>query len=145
MPRSLLDELTRTIHDEDARLDWEGEPFAVDAIPTDALLELMADEVAWGYFERLEQFCRNHGLVYVRWSGGYAGSFAAERSIFTGTGQPGSFSVTEDDELVFDLDTIRRLGSIAAIEAQAVEADFTPGPLTIVDVDCPHVREARHG
>ncbi len=39
-PRSLLGELARTIHDEDARLDWEGEPFAVDAIPTDARLEL---------------------------------------------------------------------------------------------------------
>lgn len=145
LPRSLLDELTRTIHDEGARLDWEGESFVADAIPADASLELMAHEVAWGRFSRLEEFCHEHGLSYVRWSGGCSGSFAAERIVFTGSGDPAHHAVTEDDELVFDLDTIRRLGSIAAIEAQAVEADFTPGSLTILDADFPPVGEARHG
>ncbi len=145
LSRSLLEDFTRRIEEEDARLDWEGEPFTADAIPVAGPLELMAHEVAWGNFGRLEDFCHEHGLSYVRWSGGSPGSFGPERIVFTGVGDPVRHAVTDDDELVFDLEAIRRLGSIAAIEAQAVEADFTPGSLTILDADFPPVGEARHG
>lgn len=145
LPRSRLDELTTIITDQDLRLDWEGAPFKPDDIPADAPIELVAHEVAWGCFSTLEQFCKDHALAYARWSGGCSGSFGPERVIFTGSGLPQSHCVTEDDELVFGLDTIRALGSIAAIEAQAAEADFTPGPLTIVDDGPAETAEVAHG
>ena len=145
LPRSLLDEFTRAINDEDARLDWEGEPFTANAIPASEPLELMAHEVAWGNFTRLEAFCQQNGLSYVRWSGGCSGSFGPERVVFTGSGEPMSHAVTEDDEMVFSLDIIRTLGSIAAIEAQAAKGHFTPGSLIVVDNIPSETVEARHG
>lgn len=145
LPRSLLADLTTIITDHDLRLDWEGVPFSPDDILPDAPIELMAHEVAWGCFPTLEQFCQDYGLAYTRWAGGCSGSFGPERVVFTGSGLPESHCVTEDDELVFGLDTIRALGSIAAIEAQAAEADFTPGALTIVDDGPAETAEAPHG
>ncbi|MDJ0277686.1 hypothetical protein QLH51_12850 [Sphingomonas sp. 2R-10] len=141
LPRSLLDDLKQHIDDEDLRVDWEGEPFDPENLPVDTPLDLKAHEVAWGYFEQLEQFCRDHGLAYVRCSG----SFGPDREVFTGSGEPRSHAVTEDDEFVFSLETIRELGSIAAIEARAVEANFTPGPLVIVDDLPSECAEATHG
>lgn len=145
LPRSLLNDLKQHIDDEDLRVDWEGEPFDPEDLSVDAPLDLKAHEVAWGYFEQLEQFCRDHGLAYVRWSGGCPGSFGPDREVFTGSGEPRSHAVTEDDELVFSLETIRDLGSIAAIEARAAEGDFTPGPLVIVDDAPSECGEAAHG
>ncbi len=145
LPRSLLDELTRLIGDEDLRLDWDGEPFAPDAIPNDGPVELMAHEVAWGHFEHLERFCEDHTLAYVRWSGGCAGSFGPERVVFTGAGSRVSYAVTDDDDVVFDLETIHRLGSIAAIEAYTAQADFAPPALAIVEDIPGGFGEAGHG
>lgn len=145
LPRSLLAAFTRTIDDEDARLDWGGEPFAAAAIPATGPLELMAHEVAWGNYSRLEEFCHEHGLGYVRWSGGCPGSFGPERIVFTGAGDPVRHAVTDDDELVFDIETIRELGSIAAIEAKAAEGEFTPGQLIVVEDVPVETAENCHG
>ncbi len=145
LPRSSLQDLKQLCDDEDLRVDWEGEPFDPGDIPSDAPVDLMAHQVAWGCFEDLEQFCRDHGLAYVRWSGGCSSSFGPERVVFTGTGEPESYGVTEDDDLVFDLDTIRRLGSLDAIEARAAAGEFRPGPLTIVDDLPAGATEAGHG
>lgn len=145
LPRSLLAAFTRTIDDEDARLDWEGEPFAAAAIPATGPLEVMAHEVAWGNFSGLEEFCHEHGLAYVRWSGGCPGSFGPEHIVFTGSGDPVRHAVTDDDELVFDIETIRELGSIAAIEARAAEGGLTPGPLIVVEDVPVGTAETWHG
>lgn len=145
LPRSLLAAFTRTIEDEDARLDWEAEPLTDGAIPADGPLELMAHEVAWGNFSGLEEFCHEHGLAYVRWSGGCLGSFGPERIVFTGSGDPVRHAVTDDDELVFAIETIRELGSIAAIEGRAVEGGFTPGALIVVDDVPVETAETCHG
>lgn len=145
LSRSLLDEFTQTINDEDARLDWDGEPFSPTQIPTNGPFELMAHEVAWGSFSQLEAFCQQQGLPYVRWAGGCPGSFGPERVVFIGSGDPASYAVSEDDALVYDLETIRFLGSLDAIEASAAEGNFTPGSLTIVDDSPPDMTGARHG
>ena len=145
LPRSLLDEFTQTINDEDARLDWDGEPFVGDQIPADEPLILMAHEVASGSFRQLESFCHEHGLSYVRWSGGRSGSFSSQRIVFTGSGGPEVHAVAEDDQLVFDLATIRRLGSLDAIEALAAKGNFAPGSLTVFDDSPSDMTGARHG
>ncbi len=145
LPRSLLHRFRQICDEEDLRVEWDGKRFALEDVPTDAPLALMTCNVAWGRFDRLEPFCRDRGLAYTRWSGGCPGSFGPRRVVFTGSGEPESYAVTEDDELVFDLDTIRKLGTLAAVEARAAEAGFEPGPLSIVD-DLPHrATEADHG
>src|SRR3546814_12490323 len=68
--------------------EWDGEPFAADQLACGEPVRLMAHEVAWGRLEALEAFCVTHGLPFARWSGAYAGQWGAERTVFTGSGEP---------------------------------------------------------
>lgn len=131
----VLPKLFEAIGNDDARVDWDGEPFVPEDVPSDGPLELKAHEVAWGCFREIEALCIEHGIAFVRWSGGSSGSFGPERIVFTGSGDVTSHAVTGDDVLTFDIDTIRQLGSIAAIEEDAAVGDFRPPALVIVDDD----------
>ncbi|WP_052816611.1 hypothetical protein [Sphingobium fuliginis] len=106
--------------------------FSSAELPLDEPLSLMANEVAWGRFEAIEQFCRDNQLIFVRWAGACAGSFGPERVVFDGIAET-TFAVTDDDEVMISRDDVRRLGSIASIEAYFAAADLTVPPLVIVD------------
>ncbi|MGV7120433.1 hypothetical protein [Sphingopyxis sp. 550A] len=141
LPAILLPGLLAAIEREGLSTDWDGEPFAADQLPHAEPLVLMAHEVAWGCFTELEAFCTKHGLRFARWSGAYAGQWSAERTVFTGDGEPQSYAADEDDYILIGRCTVERLGSMAAIRAHFDAADFTVPPLVIVA----HEQEAAHG
>lgn len=131
--RSLIAELATAIEHENAQIDWEGTAFSPADLVPGQRLSLVANEVAWGRFDEIEWFCRCHGLGYVRWSGGCAGSFGPERVVFRNDGEPREYAVTDDDEVMISLETVRKVGSIEAIEAHFEAAGWQPPPITIVD------------
>jgi hypothetical protein len=132
LQQSLLADLEAAINSDGASTDWQGSEFSIAELPIDEPLSLMANEVAWGRFEEIEQFCRDNQLVFARWAGGCAGSFGPERLVFDGTDET-TFAVTDDDEVMISRDDIRRLGSISSIEAYFAAADLAVPPLVIVD------------
>ena len=128
-------DLIAVIEREGVSTDWEGTRFSPADLERSEPLLLMAYEVAWGIFRELEPFCRDHGLAYVRWAGGYSGSFGPERVVFDGVNPERTFVVTDDDEVLISLADIRTLGTIEAIEAHFAAAEFTVPPLLLVDPD----------
>lgn len=134
LPRALLEDLQSAIDIEGLSIDWEGTQFSPTTMPSDAPLDLMADEVAGGELDELEWFCRCHGLVYVRWSGGCCGCFAPQRVVFDGANAPQAFPATDDDVIMISQEEIRRLGSMDAVEEWFAAANRTVPPLIIVDV-----------
>ncbi len=90
----VLPKLFEAIGNDDARVDWDGEPFVPEDVPSDGPLELKAHEVAWGCFREIEALCIEHGIAFVRWSGGSSGSFKPERIVFTGSGDVTSHAVS---------------------------------------------------
>lgn len=124
----LLDEITA----EGLATDWDGEPFTLDELPTDAPLRLMAHEVAWGRFEELEAFCVREALAFTRWSGAYSGQWGAERVVYTGTGEPHSYAANDEDEIVIDRAGVEQLGSFADVLAHFAAADVAIPPLTVL-------------
>jgi hypothetical protein len=135
LPSSLLADLAAVIAGEGLSTEWDGEDFDLSQIPLDGPLELMAREVAWGSFDELESFCRDNGLAYARWSEACPGSWGANRSVFTGEGEPASYAADDDDRLVIERETIEKLGTFAAILAHFDAADFPIPPLRIGTVD----------
>jgi len=135
LARADLPALSSIVAEERLSTDWDGSDFIESVIPADGPLELMANEVAWGRFELLEQFCVTHCLPFVRWSGGYVGSWEAERVVFDGAGDQRSFTVTESDQVVITRGEARHLGTIEAIHAYFASADPCLPPLTIADDD----------
>lgn len=109
---------------EDLRVEWGGEAFDPGRIEPDQPLRLFADEVAWGSFETLEQYCCDQQIAYQRWSGACSGSFGAERIVYDGKNGPLNFAVDDDDRLVLHVQTIERLGSMRAIRRYVAEAEF---------------------
>lgn len=132
LPAALLPELLDLIAFEGLSTEWDGEPFDAAELPTDEPLRLMAHEVAWGRFEQLEAFCAEHGLPFARWSGAYAGQWGAERTVFTGSGEPYGYAADEDDYILIGRCTVERLGSIEAVRAHFDAADFAIPPLSII-------------
>lgn len=128
---SLLDELALIIESERVGIDWEGTPFDPVALPKDDALRLMAHKVAWGRFEDLEAFCIENGLPFARWSGAYPGQWGAERTVFTGSGEPQCYAADEDDYVLIGRCTAERLGSFVAIVAHFDAADFAVPPLVV--------------
>ncbi|AYV48625.1 hypothetical protein CFHF_19575 [Caulobacter flavus] len=125
--------LAQAIADEGLSADWDGPWFT----PADAVvgqpLRLKAREVAGGTFDELEAWCQDNGLPFVRWCGGYPGSWSPERVVFSGEGEPARYLADEDDEVLLDAFTVRELGSMAAIEAYFADAAFMVPPLVILD------------
>ena len=126
-----LDELTQLFTDEGLSTEWDGEPFESSQLTPGEPLHLYAHEVAWGMFEELEAWCRDHHVTYIRWSGGYGGEWGAERVVFDGSGDPRSYDADESDRIFVDRATVERLGSIEAILAHFDSANFAVPPLAI--------------
>ena len=126
-----LHELTELIADEGLSTEWGGEPFEPSQLTPGEPLQLHAHEVAWGMFEELEAWCREHHVPYVRWSGGYGGEWGAERVVFDGSGDPRSYDADESDRMFVDRATVERLGSVEAILAHFDAAEFVLPPLVI--------------
>lgn len=131
--RSLIAALSDAIDRDGAAADWEGTPFDPERVSDGARIELAANEVAWGRFETIESFCQEAGLPFVRWAGGSPGSFGPERVVFDGIGEPQSYSVTDDDEVVLPRAAIASLGSMAAIERHFAAADYQPPVISMID------------
>ncbi len=127
----LLAELALVIESERVGIDWEGTPFDPCVLPKDDSLRLMAHEVAWGRFEDLEAFCIENALPFARWSGACPGQWGAERTVFTGSGEPQCYAADEDDYVLIGRCTAERLGSFAAIVAHFDAADFAVPPLVV--------------
>jgi len=128
---SLLLDLARVVGDEGLSTDWDGSTFTISELPDGKPLILMAHDVAWGRFEGLEAFCIENGLPFTRWSGSYPGQWGAERTVFTGSGEPQCYAADEDDYVLIGRCTAQRLGSFEAILAHFDAADFTMPPLVI--------------
>ena len=124
-------QLAALVEREGLSTEWDGEPFQpADHRPGESL-SLYAHEVAWGRFEKLEEWCTAHGVPFARWSGAYGGNWGAERVVFTGSGDPTSFAADEDDHVMIGRETAEQLGSTAAIRAHFDAADFVVPPLII--------------
>ncbi|SER24469.1 hypothetical protein [Sphingobium sp. YR768] len=147
LSRSAYAGLIQAIEKDNPAIDWDGTPFNSSDIPIDTPLALMDHDVANGRFEEIEAVCRRHGLHYVRWSGGYPGSFPSVRVLYLGHGEPKQVLTTEEDEQVFPIERIRELGSIEAIEAGYRLARTNPPPLVLVEDDPrdPAVSATLHG
>ncbi len=147
LARSTYPRLIQAIEQDSPAIDWDGTPFNPEDLPTDTPLALMDHDVADGRFEEIEHVCRRHGLHYVRWSGGYPGSFPSVRVIYLGHGEPQLVLTTEEDEQVFPIERIRELGSVEAIEAEYRLARMNPPPLILADDNPgdPATSETEHG
>ncbi len=126
-----LHELTQLIGDEGLSTEWDGEPFEPSQLTPSEPLQLYAHEVAWGMFEELEAWCREHRVPYIRRSGGYGGEWGAERVVFDGSGDPRSYDADEGDRVFVDRATVERLGSVEAILAHFDAAEFALPPLAV--------------
>ena len=126
-------ELTSMIEYHDLRTEWDGEVFTPDQIVHGEPLALHAHETPWGMFDDLEQYCCDHNIAYIRWSGGCAGSFGAERIVYDGKNGPLNYDVDEDDSVVLHGHTIEQLGSMRAIRAYLKAAKITLPALVITD------------
>ena len=134
LPAASLTALIEVIQNEGLSTEWDGELFDVSELPQGEPLRLMAHEVAWGRFEQLETFCIEKCLPFARWSGAYPGQWGAERVVFTGSGEPLSYTADEDDYVLMGRCTAERLGSYAAILAHFDAADLAVPSLMIGDV-----------
>ena len=101
-----------------------------DDLDTSVPLYLADHEVAWGRFEAIEVFCVDHGLVFARWAGGAPGAFGPERVVFDGTSVR-SFAASDDDEIMLSAETVRGLGSYAAVLSHLAAAEFEIPPLRV--------------
>ena len=126
-----LAELTQLITDEGLSTEWDGEPFEPSQLTSGEPLRLHALEVAWGMFEELEAWCREHHVPYVRWSGGFGSECGAERVVFDGADEPRSYDADENNRILIDRATVERLASVEAILAHFNAADFALPPLTL--------------
>lgn len=127
----LRDAFIETITDEGLFTEWDGPTFDAGQFVQGEPLRLCAHDVAWGRLDDLEGFCLVHHLPFVRWSGGYGGSFGPERVVFTGCGDLRRFAADEEDTVLVCRATVDRLGSYAAILAHFHAADFVVPPLRL--------------
>ena len=126
-----LAELTQLITDEGLSTEWDGEPFEPSQLTPGEPLQLHAHEVAWGVFEPMEAWCREHHVPYIRWSGGFGSEWGAERVVFDGANGPVSYDADENDRIFVDRSTVERLGSVEAILAHLDAAAFTLPALAV--------------
>lgn len=115
--------LAEIIASERLSIEWDGPPFEPSHRAVNSPLRLYAHDVAWGRFEALEDWCIEKRLAFARWSGGYAGQWGPERTVFTGDGAPTSYAADEEDYVVMRKDMARSLRSIEAILAYFDAAD----------------------
>ena len=126
-------ELVGLVADEGLSTEWDGMPFGPDQVTPGEPLQLYAHEVPWGRFEQLEAWCVVHGVPFARWAGSYAGEWTAERVVFTGLGEPRSYTADEDDRILIDRGMVEQLGSVEAILAHFDAADAAVPLLVVAD------------
>ena len=141
LPASQLPAFAEAIANAALSTDWNPSPFVLVHLPEAESLALTPHEFSWRRFAGLEAFCIAHGLFFARWSGAYACQWGAERTVFTGSGEPQSYAADEDDYILMGRCTAERLGSYAAIIAHFDAADFAVPPLVIT----PEREEASNG
>lgn len=127
----LYSELARIIDLEGLSVEWDGPIFEPEHRTVGETLMLYAYEIAWGRLDALENFCIEHGLPFVRWSGCYPGQWSAERIVFRGDGETDAFIVDESDRVLIDRYDVVERGSIDAILAYFDAADFIVPPLIV--------------
>jgi hypothetical protein len=128
---ALYADLVEHIAYEGLSTEWDGEPFAAEHFTPGEPLRLYAHEVPWGRFEQLETWCIANAIPFSRWAGGYPGEWTAERVVFTGEGEPRSYTADEDDRIYVDRFTVEQCGSIAAVLAHFDAADAEVPPLVV--------------
>lgn len=126
----LLHGFCAAVASDGAFTDWEGTAFDPDDLDTSVPLYLADHEVAWGRFEAIETFCVDHALVFARWAGGTPGAFGPERVVFDGT-TVRRFSASDDDEILISAETVRGLGSYAAVLSHLAAAELEIPPFRI--------------
>jgi hypothetical protein len=131
LPRDLVDPLLDAIGADGGHDGWDEVPIDVGALDRRDPLEVCGYDLAGGVFDRLEDFCAEHGLSYVRSSGSCPGAFGPERVVFEGVGEPRHYALDEDDRVVIDRATLDRLGSVEAARAFFAAAEFAPPPLVL--------------
>lgn len=127
----LLDDFERVVQAESLSIEWDGETFTRADLVEGERLYLVAHEVAWGEFEALQVFCRDHHLPYVRWCDGSSGGWDPQRLVWSGTGEPVTYAATSDDGIVIDCETVERLGTLDAVRAHFAAADFAVPPFRV--------------
>jgi hypothetical protein len=126
--------LARLIADESLSTDWDGPWFTSQEYEPGKPLRLKGREVVGGQFDELEAWCVVHGVAFVRWSGGYTGSWSAERVVFTGQGEPTRYAIDEDNVVLVDRATIETLGDLDAVLAYLDAAEFDVPPLVVEEL-----------
>ena len=130
VPLTLRAEFLALIEAEGLCMECDEAAFTADRIEPGKPLDLMAHEVPWGCFDKLERFCLQHRLAYARSSASCPGSFGAERIVYTGTHCPLCFDTNDNDEPVLTQESVEHLETLEAIMAYFADAAFTIPPLT---------------
>lgn len=128
-------EMAELIALESLSTDWDGPWFTPQELVQGQALRLMAHAVTGGQFDELEAWCVARGVPFARWSGGYPGSWGAERVVFTGQGEPISFTADEDDRILVNQATVEALGTMARLRDHFATAAFVVPPLTVAGWD----------
>lgn len=115
--------LAGLIATKDLRVKWGAEPFGACKIE-DQPLPLYADEVAWGLFEALEQYCCGQRIAFQLGSGACHGSFGAGRIVSDGRSGPLNYAVDDDGRRVLQAANVERLASIRVITRYVAEAEI---------------------
>lgn len=124
-------ELTQRVISEGLAVEWDGDAFKPSHRVIGLPLRLCAHEVAWGCFPELEAWCVLKGLPFARWSGGYPSQWGPGRVVFSGTGEPRSYPVDEEDCTVIGADMVRKLGTFESVLAYFDEAGWPIPPLIV--------------
>lgn len=128
---ALFDAVVATICFEGLTIAWGDRDFVAEDRVVGEPLELFDEECAWGQFDTLEAFCVEQKLPFVRWAGGYPGEWSPERLVFRGHGEPESYMVDENDNVVIDRRQVVELGSIEAALDYFDAAEFDVPPLVV--------------
>ncbi|HMO74390.1 MAG TPA: hypothetical protein PKD99_01840 [Sphingopyxis sp.] len=131
LPADLLGQFARIVRHEGLSTDWDGPPFELSDISEGEPLRLMAHQVPWGHFGKLEAFCVANAIPFVRWCASCPGQWGPERVVFTGIGQPQGYDLDEAGNLVVSAEVIDRLGIEEAIADHHAGADFDVPPLRL--------------
>jgi hypothetical protein len=121
----LLPGFCAAVENDGAFTDWEGTAFDPNVLDTSVLLYLDDHEVAWGRFV----LCRSCPDLRP-WAGGAPGAFGPERVVFDGA-TVRSFSASDDDEILISAETVRGLGSYAAVLSHLAAAELEIPPFRI--------------
>lgn len=126
-----FEKLCELIYEEGLDTGWDGPEFDRGLVTFGIPLQVMAHDVPWGSFPKLEQFCVDHGIAYLRKSEGFTGSFVAEMIIYNGQGDVLNYGLNDMGEVVLTAAEIERFGSISAVRAYLLPSAAVIPPLVI--------------